>query len=65
MHGQVLDSIPLQIVFIVTVLAAFLAIEAGYRFCRYRRSKEVHENEAAFGAMSGSLAFMLAFTLRL
>ncbi len=66
MYGHVLDSIPLPFVFVVTILGAFQAIEAGYRFCRYRHGKALQENEAAFGAMSGSslglLAFMLAFT---
>ncbi len=63
-----LDSLPLWLLFAVTVTLIFVAVEAGYRLGRYRR---VHlpEKEAPVGAMAaamlGLLAFMLAFTFGL
>jgi hypothetical protein len=61
-----LDTLPLTVVFVVTLLAVLVAIEFGYRFGRDRRRRTDLEKEAPVGAMVaaslGLLAFLLAFT---
>jgi hypothetical protein len=64
-----LDFLPLWGLFVVTLLLVLLAVEAGYRFGRYRWKRATHEKEAPVGemvgAMLGLLAFLLAFTFGL
>jgi hypothetical protein len=61
-----MDLIPLSLLFLATCVFAWLAIEVGYRFGRWRHSLAAAEKEAPVGAMVGSilglLAFLLAFT---
>ena len=64
-----LDYLPLWALFLVTVVAALLLIELGYRFGRYRLRSTEAEKEALAGTMVGAilglLGFMLAFTFGL
>ena len=64
-----LDYFPLWALFLVTVAAALLLIDLGYRFGRYRlRRTEAEKEELAgtmVGAILGLLGFMLAFTFGL
>ena len=60
------DARPLWAILPLTVGLALLAVEAGYRFARYRQRRSDEEKEAAVGGMVGAtlglFAFMLAFT---
>jgi hypothetical protein len=62
----ILDSLPIWLVFLLTVVMIFLSVEIGYRvgIVRVRRSEK--EREAPIDSMVGStlglLAFMMAFT---
>ncbi len=63
--GGLLDSYPLWLLFIVTVVIVSIAVEVGYQLGHYRR-KHAPELDmpvsAMVAAMLGLLAFMLAFT---
>src|ERR1044071_3455622 len=69
MHNGLLDPFPLWTILPLTVAVALLAVEAGFRFARYRQQRSAEEKEAALGGMVGAtlglLAFMLAFTFGL
>ena len=62
-------SLPLIVVFILTLALVLLAIEAGYQLGLVRQKAKLHEKEAPVGAMVGAtlglLAFLLAFTFGL
>src|SRR4051794_2515632 len=64
-----LDVIPLWLLFLLTLSAALISIELGYRVGGVRRAAKEHEDEPPVGAMVaatlGLLAFMLAFTFGL
>ncbi|HXQ72017.1 MAG TPA: hypothetical protein VN844_16095 [Pyrinomonadaceae bacterium] len=69
MQTGLLDPFPLWTIMPLTVTLALLAVEAGYRFARYRQKRSLEEKESPVGAMVGAtlglLAFMLAFTFGL
>ncbi len=69
MSVEPIDLVPLWILPIVIGLFTFGALEAGYRFGRWRHAHAPGENDAPVGAMVGAvlglLAFMLAFTFSL
>ena len=62
-------SLPLIVVFILTLALVLLAVEAGYQLGLVRQKAKSHEKEAPVGAMVGAtlglLAFLLAFTFGL
>jgi len=64
-----LDVLPLWGFFLAVLLLVLGAVEGGYRFGRYRRSRTENEKDAPVGSMAGAtlglLAFMLAFTFGL
>ena len=62
-----LDSIPLTLVFLVTVAMVLIAIEVGYRIGRSRRDTQagLAESEAQLSAMTGAHLALLAFIMAL
>ena len=62
-------SLPLIVVFILTLALVLLAVEVGYQLGLMRQKAKSHEKEAPVGAMVGAtlglLAFLLAFTFGL
>ena len=64
-----IDYLPLWSILPLTLAAAFLSVEAGYRVAGYRLRQAQEEKESSVGAMVGAtlglLAFMLAFTFGL
>jgi len=66
MSGSLLDSVPLWLVFVLTMLLVVLAVESGFHIGVIRARRSEHERNAPIDAMVGStlglLAFMLAFT---
>lgn len=69
MYYEALDVIPLWALVLLASILAITALEAGYRFGRWRHVRTAEEKEAPVGAMVGAvlglLAFMLAFTFSL
>ncbi|MBX3073266.1 hypothetical protein KF728_14785 [Candidatus Obscuribacterales bacterium] len=67
MHS--LDFIPIWLVFTIFLVSAFLCVELGFRFGKYRRDVHAQEPEAAISAMIAStlalLAFILGFTFNM
>ena len=67
MTGQPLDSIPMWLLYPLTVLAMLATMEVGYRLTRARQRKSSDKTDAGVGAMSGAslalLAFLLAFVV--
>lgn len=65
----ILDLFPLWALMLLTVVAALVSVEVGYRLARYRSRHSKEEKEAPVGAIAGAtlalLAFMLAFTFGL
>lgn len=63
---RAMRSLPLVLVFILTLALVLLAVEVGYRLGLARQKSATHEKEAPVGAMVGAtlglLAFLLAFT---
>src|SRR5215203_1342243 len=63
--SSVLDSVPIPVLFPLTIVLALLAIEAG-RWLGQRRRESGSEPESSIGASVGAtlglLAFVLAFT---
>ncbi len=61
-----IDQIPIGALFIITVVVVLLAIESGYRFAGFLRSRGKNENEAPVATMVQAtlslVAFMIAFT---
>jgi hypothetical protein len=61
-----IDSVPLLVLFIGTIIVVMLAIEAGYRLGRAAHGRSDEEKESSVSAMAGTIlglgAFMLAFT---
>jgi hypothetical protein len=66
---QLLDYVPLWLLFTATIVVVLIAIEGGYRLGRFRRGRAEDEREAPVGgiiaATLGLLAFVLAFTFGL
>jgi hypothetical protein len=64
---NILDSLPLWGVYLVTVLLSLLAIELGYQLGRIWQRRSHVEKEGPVGALSGAtlglLAFLLAFII--
>ncbi|MCA8984933.1 MAG: hypothetical protein R3C12_18340 [Planctomycetaceae bacterium] len=64
-----LDIIPLWFIFLSLCLVTCLALEAGYRFGKWRHNRAPEEKDVPVGTMVGAilglLAFMLAFTFSL
>jgi hypothetical protein len=62
----IIDSLPILIVFLLTVALIVLSVEVGYRIGMARARRSEREREAPIDSMVGStlglLAFMLAFT---
>ena len=62
----IIDSLPIWVVFLLTVALIVLSVEIGYRIGIERARKSEREREAPIDSMVGStlglLAFMLAFT---
>jgi hypothetical protein len=62
-------SLPLIVVFLMTLGMVLLAVEVGYQLGNVRQKAKTHEKEAPVGAMVGAtlglLAFLLAFTFGL
>lgn len=60
-----LDVVPVGILYLITVIAALVAVEIGYRVGDAWRRRSPHEKEGASGTMVaatlGLLAFLLAF----
>jgi hypothetical protein len=66
MNARLLDSLPIWLVFLLTVMLIVLSVEIGYRAAVHRARKSEKEREAPIDSMVGPtlglLAFMLAFT---
>ena len=66
MNARLLDSLPIWLVFLLTVMLIVLSVEIGYRVAVHRARKSEKEREAPIDSMVGPtlglLAFMLAFT---
>ena len=64
-----MNSLPLTIIFVGTVLFVMVSIEAGYRFGHLVHKRSEDEKESPVSAIAGSIlslvAFMLAFTFSL
>jgi hypothetical protein len=62
-------SLPLIVIFILTLALVLVAVEVGYQAGLARQKAKTHEKEAPVGAMVGAtlglLAFLLAFTFGL
>jgi hypothetical protein len=69
MNSGPLDAFPLWCLFLLATAIGLLAVEAGYRFGKWRRTHAAEEKVGPVGAMVGSvlalLAIMLAFTFNL
>ena len=69
MSRELLDAVPLWVLFLSAFVLAWLAVEGGYRLGRWRHNHASDEKDAPVGAMVaailGLLAFMLAFTFSL
>lgn len=69
MNTEPLDVVPLWALFPLTCLLAWLALEGGYRWGRWRHVRATEEKETPVGAIVASilglLAFLLAFTFGL
>jgi len=66
LKSELLDYIPLWLLFLVTCFFSWLALEGGFRFGKWRHNRATEEKEGPVNAMVGSilglLAFLLAFT---
>ncbi len=66
MIRELMDSMPLWNVLVVTIVAVLLAIELGYRIGRWRGNRIEFDSEALLSSMTGAhlalLAFILAFS---
>ncbi len=66
MNNHFLDQIPIQLLFLLTVILMILLLESGYRFGLRAQTKtakaQTAQVRALMGATLGLLAFMLAFT---
>lgn len=66
MLRELMDSMPLWVVLILTIIAVLLAIELGYRTGLWRRTRIEFDSEALLSSMTGAhlalLAFILAFS---
>ena len=64
MAAMSVDTVPIWVFFVGTILVVMASIEAGYRLGRHRRSED--EKEAPISGVSGAIlgltAFILAFT---
>lgn len=69
MNTGLLDPFPLWTILPLTVVLAFLSVELGYRFARFRLQRDQQVKESSLGGMVGGtlglLAFMSAFTFGL
>lgn len=69
MKPEPLDVVPLWAFFIAAIMVSIAALEAGYRYGRWRHTWAPDEKESPVGAMVASilglLAIMLAFTFNL
>jgi hypothetical protein len=68
-QSEPLDFLPLWLLFLATCALAWLCVEGGYRFGKWRHERAAEEKETPVGAMVASilglLAFLLAFTFGL
>jgi hypothetical protein len=66
MPEHLLDSIPLTVLLLATIVVVFVALELGFRAGQWRRDRTGAEHDATLGgvvaATVGLLAFLLAFT---
>lgn len=51
---KLLDSFPLWVLFVLTVVTVIVAVEIGYRLGQYRRRRSEGEKEAPVGAIVGA-----------
>jgi hypothetical protein len=69
MHVEPLDYLPIWGLFLITIVATYVAFEVGYALGKYRKRVSETEKEGTVGpvvaAMLGLLAFLLAFTFSL
>jgi len=69
MHSELLDVVPVWVIFLVTCVCGWLSIVGGYRLGQWRHARDTEEKAEPVGAMVASilglLAFMLAFTFGL
>lgn len=67
MMGQPLDSIPIPVVYLLTVLVLLAAMEGGFRLTKLLQRKRSAESDPGVGALVGAtlalLAFLLAFVV--
>ncbi len=63
MHSGPVDFVPLWLLFLVGCGFAWLAVEGGYRFGKWRHARSAEEKETPVGAMVGSVLGLLAFLL--
>jgi len=67
MITQPIDSLPLWVVYLLTVLAMLAAMEAGYRLIKTMQRRKPAKADAGVGAIAGAtlalLAFLLAFVV--
>ena len=61
-----IDKIPLEALFVITIVVVLIAIEAGYRFARFLKARTKDDQEAPVATMVQAtlslVAFMIAFT---
>lgn len=63
MHTEPLDVLPLWALFFSAAILLQVAIESGYRFGRWRHTKNPQEKEMPVGAMVGSILGLVALVL--
>jgi hypothetical protein len=65
--GQILDTLPVWAVYLLTVLFMFAAMEGGYRLGKTRLRESIAKPDSGVGAIVGAtlglLAFLLAFVV--
>jgi hypothetical protein len=63
MVNQPLDSLPLWVVFLLTVLVLLAALEAGYWLTKYLQGKKPAKSDGGVGAIAAATLALLAFLL--
>jgi drug/metabolite transporter superfamily protein YnfA len=67
LEEQPLDTIPMWVLFVLTVISMLAAIEGGYRFKKYLKQKSPEDADVGLGALAGAslalMAFLLAFVV--
>jgi len=63
LHQQLLDPLPIPVVFVLIVAAMLALFEVGYRIGRWWQERTPEETEGPTGALVGSLLALMAFLL--